>query len=380
MIRSVALLWTTLSMLTICQSRKIPDRILQYQSTLKERFAIQDPIFTYKELQFDLDFVVSDLMGDSYIQYQIYDGHLCREGDNDITLAEDNNYLYSRLRPDLQPVGTGDGFRTMKVTVNIDPANIASSPVFEDFETYGVVKFCVRFSNYNTDFLDPQSIETNFIETQIQLNVNLVDDFVVDIGEVRDSEIVLQMATQDTAVEAYICDSESNIVEGAESKSQGETVRVCIVPTQQAMAEGAYLRFIETFEFRREPYTQVAIEPDTFGSPANSLTIVDCISGSDLCAFETLLSAEFFLDGEGTITGSGMAYLQFGTEEIVNQRNLQDFNGRTAQQVLAEEPTGFSFDIRVVPVSNRARFQPSGAQSHLTMFALALTSFLAFIF
>jgi hypothetical protein len=134
---------------------------------LFEKFDIGKPAFSYETLQFDLNFQVSNAMSDTMVAYSVFDGHLCKEGSNDIT----NNtgaYLASRIRPDLQEVGNGDGFRTFLVTLNIEPENVRESPLYEDFVEYANVYFCVRLSVYNSDPLDlpsgMEALEVNFLE------------------------------------------------------------------------------------------------------------------------------------------------------------------------------------------------------------------------
>jgi hypothetical protein len=338
---------------------------------LKDRFNIEIPIFNYESLQFELEYVVSDMMGDTFVAYRVFDGHLCQEGNNDIT---ENDYLLSRLRPDLKPVGDGDGFRTMKVTLNVDPVTIASSPIYEDSITSANVYFCVRFSVYNMDFLDPNALEVNFLETPVQLTIDLVDGFAI-VAEVTNSALVLELAYEDSAVEAYICDSEANVLEG-DVKSQGESVRVCVVPNEETLAEGALLRYIEEFTFTREEHEQVAILPGTEGAPATELTVVSCEAGSVLCAFETLLGAEFFYGGVGIVHGTGTAFLQFGEGEVVRRR-LQvggDWGDKSPAEQLKERPTAFNFDIVALPKED-----PTSSSSSMSMtfvfIAVMLASF-----
>eukprot|EP00339_Tiarina_fusa_P018457 CAMPEP_0117012630 /NCGR_PEP_ID=MMETSP0472-20121206/10586_1 /TAXON_ID=693140 ORGANISM="Tiarina fusus, Strain LIS" /NCGR_SAMPLE_ID=MMETSP0472 /ASSEMBLY_ACC=CAM_ASM_000603 /LENGTH=384 /DNA_ID=CAMNT_0004715743 /DNA_START=131 /DNA_END=1285 /DNA_ORIENTATION=- len=318
-------------------------------SLLEARYRIERPVFKYETLQFDLDYVVSDFMGDNFITYQIYDGHLCREGNNDIT---NNTYLAPRLRPDLKALGDGTGNRTMKLTLNIDPDEITSTSIFEDLETYANVYFCVRFNVHNMNYFEPQAIEVNFREVPVLLTINLVDGFSIDLGQVSDTDLVVELAYEDSAVEAYICDTDSNIING-DVRNQGESIRVCVTPTAETLAQGAYLRYIDEFTFQREEHLQVAIEPGNGGEAANELTVVSCVPGALVCAFETLLGAEFFADGVGIVYGYGTAFLQFGQEDeaATSGRRLQS-DRLSAEELLAARPTAFGFEIVSIPVEN----------------------------
>ena len=42
---------------------------------LEERFSIERPIFQYQDLQFDLEYVVNDILGDTFVDYKVFDGH-----------------------------------------------------------------------------------------------------------------------------------------------------------------------------------------------------------------------------------------------------------------------------------------------------------------
>jgi hypothetical protein len=315
-------------------------------------------LFKYETLQFDLDYVVSDFMGDNFITYQIYDGHLCREGNNDIT---NNTYLAPRLRPDLQNLGDGNGNRTMKLTLNIDTIEIASSPIFEDLETLALVYFCVRINVHNMDFFEQEALEVNFLETPVLLTINLVDGFSINLGQVSNSDLVVELAYEDSAVEAYICDSDSNVISG-DVREQGESIRVCVTPTAETLAQGAYLRYIDEFTFQRDEHVQVAINPGEGGSPANELTFVSCVPGALICAFETLLGSQFFENGVGIVFGYGTAFLQFGQDnETVVGRRLQ-FDGLSPEELLSARPTAFAFEIVSIPIENEFALSSSPVQ------------------
>jgi hypothetical protein len=122
-----------------------------------------------------------------------------------------------------------------------------------------------------------------------------------------------------------------------------------VTPTDQTLSEGAYLRYIDEFTFRRGEHFQVAIEAGTGGSAASQLTVISCVPGSLICAFETLLGAEFFEGGVGVVYGEGTAFLQFGQGEGESRR-LQVTAETDNSQLLAERPTAFKFEIVALPV------------------------------
>ena len=273
------------------------------QSLLQTRYNIGGPQFEYDQNKFTMTFEVSNFVQDNMIGYTLYDGLNCKDGgDNDIT--ENSGYLLSRIRTDLRPLGDGRDFRTIKIQSEVVPADITSSPIYkEDVDGNVVIEYCVRFGVYNTDKTGEFAMETNYIESPIKLVIDMNAGFQVD-ANLSNSDVVLNEAAQNVAVEAYICDNDENIVPLV-GKEQGQTVRVCVSPTPTNLASGALMRQLESFKFRRlSPVLveQDAIEPQTEGVSANQFTIVSCRPGSTVCAFETLLGADFFM-GAGEVVG-----------------------------------------------------------------------------
>jgi len=338
---------------------------------LAMRFNIEGPDYEYGDLTFTMDFTVSDFMKDSMISYSLYDGLNCKDGgDNDITVND--GYLLSRIRTDSTPLGDGSGTRTIKVASEINPGQITNSPIYRDDEDgNAVIEYCVRFGVYNMPQGEANSFESNFIEVPVKLVINLTSGFDID-ASVSNSDLVLKEASQNVAVEAYICDNEANNVP-ITGTEQGQTVRVCVSPTASNLAAGALMRQLEQFTFRREipvSTSQVAIASDTGGVPNDQLTVVSCRPGSTVCAFETLLNADFFAS-EGKVIGSGQAFLQLGVTDSVAARRLE----QTPNQILAEKPTSYSVVINLVPTDSTMRLvELSSAPTAATFMSVALVA------
>lgn len=278
---------------------------------LQKRFDIVGPEFVYDNWEFSLDFEVSDFITDNMSGYSLYDGRNCRygdamnSGDNDIT--NNKSYLLSRFRSDNVPEGNGSGTRMIKIQTQVVPSKLVNSGIYreggEAENGDGIVEYCVRFSNYNMDKDDPQAVEVNYLETIVKVSIRFTGEFgvtaYVDKSDVEEEELI-----EGVALEAYLCDREENIVPVAEF-NQGQTVRVCVTPTAEVLARGFRMRQIEDFVYRRElPFStrQQAITAGTGGAPSDPLTVVSCRPGSVVCAFETLLFADFFVS-EGVIAG-----------------------------------------------------------------------------
>jgi hypothetical protein len=357
----------------------------RHLQSLEQRYDLSEPIFSYDTLQLDFEYYVSDFMSDLMVNYEIYDSDACR-GTNDTAVGNvitENDYLLPRLRPDLQGVGDGSGQRMMKLSLNMDPETIKDSPIYADFGSTAVVTFCVRFMNYNMDYTSPFANEVNFIETPVYVRINLLDGFNVN-AQVTSPEAVLAEAYQDSAVIAYLCDYDSNMLEIGTRKDQGEMVRVCVKPTTEVLEGGGYLKFIDEFTFEQDDRQQESITSGTGGEAADQLTQVSCTPGSELCAFETLLSAEFFT-AQGTVNGTGTAYLQLGRETMeFEQRRLQ-FSGDSdeardqPQYLLNARPTRFDFSIKTMPVDDSFDRDGSGAKSFTSLVYLVVAIAPAFV-
>jgi len=220
------------------------------------------------------------------------------------------------------------------------------------------------------DANDDGSMEVNFIETPVQLDVHFIDNEMVSIFH-SDTELVIDLAESNQAVEAYVCDKDANVVEvDPENTANGVTIRVCIVPVEKVMDEGAYLKSIDELYFYRDGILQEAVVSGTLESKATGVTFVDCPPGAELCVFEITLESEFFLNitSTSTINGTGVAHLQIGEDDtFVNGTNATVPADNSTRQLTALTSMGyspkkrrrlivvstkFSFELAVVPKMN----------------------------
>ena len=112
------------------------------------------------------------------------------------------------------------------------------------------------------------------------------------------------------SAEAYECDSVDQPVNRTSPLSIGESIRVCVRPSQMAQKAGVYMRSFKSWSFGGRGISQTAIDDN--GKAADQ-TLALCFPGQLICSFKTVLSTAFFLR-DGTIHVSGEALLQFGTE------------------------------------------------------------------
>lgn len=338
---------------------------------LFKRYDIGGPDYAYDNWQYTMDFEVSDFMTDNMIGYSLYDGLKCRDGDGmpgdgDTDITQNDGYLLSRFRTDNTPVGDGSGTRMIKIESQVIPNQMSQSSIYRvDENGVGIVEYCLRFSNYNKDKDQPDAREVNFLETTVKVSIQFEGNFgvapYIDPVELENID-----QEQGVAVLAYLCDSEENIVP-VSGLNQGQTIRVCVTPTDEVLAQGFRMREIEEFEYRREiPFStkQEAIQ----NGLADQLTLISCRPGSVVCAFDTILFADFFTS-EGTISGSGLAFLQIG-----DSSNEDDSEEGRRLSGLAGNGVGFTINIQVVPVDEYVAFDETDSGAPTRKVATFITT------
>jgi hypothetical protein len=269
---------------------------------------------------------------------------------------------------DLRPRGNGTDLRNMEVTLTIDPDTIVNTPLYEDFGAYAHVYFCVYFCVLS-DTPEQTGVIPNWIETPVLLVIDLTADIaIIDRGSFSNMDLVLLMAEQDSAVEAYLCDSDGNVVSEGNT-TQGTALQICVTPTAGTMEQGAFIREIEQFYFSRDDNVHYAILQGDADS--SGLTVLVCPVGTELCSFETLLPAVFFSD-PGIIHGEGIAYLQFGNGEVRRASVVMRQTGTNIGHTLEQAPTRFGFDIVALPNGYYRAYEATSSSSTLSVNLLVL--------
>jgi len=296
-------------------------------ANLAEKWNLTDNGVDFGGMNFRLDYIVSDFIIDNMMEATAYtiecreEGLAVPEADMDLTIVTDDT-----------PPGEGDTERNISVEVTVKPENIENSLIYKDVydengQKSAEVQFCMRFSLY-TNGATP--IEVNFLEILIGFTADLSAGFSIDAIAIKPKEILVVTASQDYEVDAYQCDNDNEEISGttlAEARNQGEVIRVCVTPNQDARDQGVYMRAIESFTYSRDYggplglVTQVAIENSQ--EAPNYLTVLFCTPGILVCVFETVLFASMFMT-PGFVGGSGTALLQIGDNPDENRRrNLE---------------------------------------------------------
>lgn len=290
--------------------------------TETQLYDISEPFIEKPDgLEVTLTYKISSLQTEENIQVEIYDQG-CRDNNGDTPyLVDTDNVLIPELSlkaPALVsttrqavPSSSSSSSSTaqnLELSITIDPDGIVNdSQIYNVDES--VIRFCVRVMV----FVDG-TIEVNYVETVVTIDVDLTDGFAVEETRTAPKERLDKRAMFRGEVEGYFCDPSNQRLEERPGYSiaytQGTRVRVCIVPTEETRRSGLGLSNIWSFEYQRE-FDQVddLIQPVVErGLPAtNALSEVSCTS--DLCVIETLLFASYF-QSLGPLRGEGIAILK----------------------------------------------------------------------
>ena len=341
-------------------------RQLQFdgQPTLDQKWNLTDPEFGYDSLSFSLDFPVSDYIKKNMPKYEIYTAPDCKDGENPIILDASQNkgpttFPFDADKMFLDESGLAEGtpdpteganmeLQSVTVNVTLDSENVvAANLTYPGFYTEGVIdnqmiaeiRFCVRFGLWTPS---TTSVEVNFLETLITLTVDLTDGFEIGQVTVEPKDRLVRTANQAYEVIGYECTTTKDAETGnyytplageaqTRARNQGEVIRVCVEPEDEAKNDGIFMRSIDQFSFNRD--TTIVQEAIVNAAAASNLLtsyMPDDCEGAYQCVFETILFAQFYMS-RGSVDGAGVASMQFGQQNGRRQlrsgatsRNLQD--------------------------------------------------------
>lgn len=294
-----------------------------YETIVAVRWDIDNPpIVEYDKLRFDIQFSVSDYIeADKHVRYDIYQNAECGNAGDIIT--DSDGYMESYVTEDDTPVGPGideNAKRTVTVSNQLVAQTISQSESYTETTTgtgniEASITYCVRLSLWNGDGpTDPSATEINHLAVTVGLSLDLTDeDFSIKGQKVEALEKSVETSSDQFFVEAFVCDETGKPPTLVSPLQQGDPVRICIEPTEQAAEVGFRMQRIEKFTFVQGMTSQQAILNQEVSS--NSLTDLTCVPGAKQCVFETLLFAYFFENSpQATVIGEGEATLQWGGE------------------------------------------------------------------
>ena len=145
---------------------------------------------------------------------------------------------------------------------------------------------------------------------------DLTDGFEIGAVTVEDRKKLEKTAFLDCEIIAYECDDNKVALETPGFlRNQGSETRVCVELTQESKDEGLYLDRVLWFYFVRDDPREVkqwSIVEDSKESP-DELTEYSCLRGEDVCAFNTILRADFYAwQGVGIVRGIGLGLCMLG--------------------------------------------------------------------
>ena len=272
------------------------------------------------------------------------------------------------------------------VSVVLDTATVATDATIwtEVDVATNIIAFCVRYGLYTGDHTLGTSYEVNFLETLVELTVDLRGDFTVTDILVAPKDKLKRTANVDYGLLAFQCTGKDVDGSGIEDLAplafnQGDVITVCVEPDATALADGVFMREVERFEYillevnniDQSTTKQLAIEVGNGAAGTRGamfgLTNIDACLGEISCKIDTILFATFYTRG-GTVIGEGTATMQFGTvggDGDFTQRKLRG----SERALQADEAATGDFDVNFEIANNDAFERDSGASSTVTVLA-----------
>jgi hypothetical protein len=271
------------------------------------KWEIGNPTFRTERLDLFLTFPISDFVPYEHIVYTFWTD--CETGGEEITNNDAGYFTYeTQVDDESVPIGEGTAWRFMSVSMFFDPDSIRNSPIFQEATSSNLdesIRFCVKAGAYSAPSVVPGSLE-------IFSKVTTIDLLITQDGSFNDKVNVtaggVNEETTSTAyfLRGYLCDLENVEVIDPLPIFQGAPVKVCVTPREEALADGVYMRAVDSFYWTRESIYQAAIVPNQVAAP---LTEIDCVPGMIVCTFLTLLKGDFFYK-LGQVYGAGVGWLQ----------------------------------------------------------------------
>ena len=284
------------------------------------KWEIGQPTFETDRLDLLLNFPISDFIPYDHIQYTFWT--TC--GTDGVEITENKGYFQFEIDIDDEsvPVGDGTSWRFMSVSMFFDPDKIRSSPIFSKTSNLEeVIQFCVKAGAFSAPMVVPGSLEIFQKVTTINLLIAQDGSFSNKVNVTAG-----QQGSEETSnayfLRGYLCDLADEEIIDPLPIFQGAPVKVCVTPQKEALADGVYMRAVDSFSWTRETIYQAAIVPNQEPAP---LTEINCEPGMIICSFITLLKADFFYK-LGDVYGAGIGWLQVRRERRIPCRSAVELN------------------------------------------------------
>jgi len=243
----------------------------------------------------DLDYLMSSPISGQKVEYAVYSDKECKGG------------VISGDEIDATLVETSD--RSVQLSLLLNPHNIHGALYVSYRDDFAVIEVCTRV------WVTQPGIVSSPVSPPR-------DSYVIikaDLNNLQGIVDILDSNSPNWGVDVFRCDHQYRMIpEPAPIIRNGDTLRLCLKPTERTIEEGIYLALVNSFNFERDNVVQTAVE--SFGNDA--VTEVICERGSTLCAVESVLSNDFF-HSEGEVKAVGIVYLQQGSHKNKETRMLR---------------------------------------------------------
>jgi hypothetical protein len=127
-----------------------------------------------------MEYQINNEVGEGEVWYSLFDGEGCKEEAK--PLERNSKFLQSEIG-----VKASEGENLLAtISLELDPQEIAESQIFHRHSaTSAEIVFCVRFGLYSGDHNSDTSIEVNFLETPVQVQLNMKGESNLTIGEIK---------------------------------------------------------------------------------------------------------------------------------------------------------------------------------------------------
>jgi hypothetical protein len=137
-----------------------------------------------------------------------------------------------------------------------------------------------------------------------------------------EASVIIDPSKETFQAEAFECNDRDEQILSPQTKTLGDTVRVCVQPDEEARSRGVYVRQIASFQFSQATSGQAQFAVEAGGIQAeDGMTLLSCIPGAPVCSFQTELKESFF-DTDEMLLARGQVHLQFGKDAVIPENRL----------------------------------------------------------
>lgn len=277
--------------------------IASASSTFLDRYEIGETFMEYSGSSIVLSYTVSDLLPDNTVDVATYSDPQCTDS------IDNSDYLVPVVVYDDNPDPTGLKSRIVKVKYVIDYFKIQDSPVYSKEDNSIHIDFCTKFILMSDDGNKAVSTINGVVNFKLDDTGNFGGEF-----DLEDSYV--GFVDKRYTVEAFFCDSQNKKIAYNSPKTNGDSVKICVTPSDDAIADGVYLERIDSFTLQRDDSSKSSkiTQNVVKNGKAVDTSALSCVQGSELCYFAAIPDSGFYY-GTGHIDAFGEAWLQVSVKK-----------------------------------------------------------------